>query len=38
MVDEIDKMIEEKKKILLEYFNDLGLEYNNIILFLFYRF
>ena len=33
-----DKMTEEKKKILLEYFNDLGLEYNNIILFLFNKY
>lgn len=33
-----DKMTEVKKKILLEYFNNLGLEYNNIILFLFNKY
>lgn len=33
-----DEIIEEKKNILLKYFNELGLEYNNIILFLFNKY
>ena len=33
-----DQMTDEKKKILLEYFNNLGLEYSNIILFLFNKY
>ena len=33
-----NKILEEKKNILLKYFNDLGLDYNNIILFLFNKY
>jgi hypothetical protein len=33
-----NEIFEEKKNILLKYFNDLGLDYNNIILFLFNKY
>ena len=33
-----NEILEEKKNILLKYFNDLGLDYNNIILFLFNKY